>query len=68
MYNVINSLYPNTQLRPVLKKIMSRQVMSLPFFIPVLRCGCADIIAYAKKSHLFTSGDLHSLATEQILQ
>lgn len=68
MYHVINSSYSNMQLRPVLKKIMSGQVMSLPFFISVLHCGCVDFIAYAKKSHLVISGDLHSVATEQILQ
>lgn len=67
MYHVINSFYSNMQLRPVLEKIMSGQVMSLAFFISVLCCACVDFIAYAKKSYLVISGDLHSLTTEQIL-
>jgi len=65
MCHVISSLYSNVKLRQVLKKIMSGQVTSLAFFISVLCCGCVDFTAYAKKSHLVISGDLHSLATEQ---
>lgn len=56
------------QLRPVLNKIMSGQVMSLAFFTSVLHCRCVEFIAYAKKSHLVISADSRSLATEQILR
>lgn len=65
MYHVIYSLYSSMQLRLVLKKIMSRSCHVPSSFL--LRCGCVDFIAYAKKSHLVISGDLHSLGTGQIL-
>lgn len=65
MYHVIYSLYSSMQLRLVLKKIMFRSCHVPSSFL--LRCGCVDFIAYAKKSYLVISGDLHSLGTGQIL-
>lgn len=43
---------------------MSGQVMSLAFFISVLYSGWVDFIAYAKKSHLVISCDLHPMSSD----